>query len=95
MKINAKKLLKFLKSENCEPIFQDNSQFDPNNYCGWLLAGNLEIYDNYCEDSEYPKKTLEQSANFNNKVSVDILENGKARKAKSLADIIANFKINN
>jgi hypothetical protein len=106
MKINSKKLLDFLKTQNCEPIFKSNYE-----NCGFLKAGNLEIF----RDGDYRKDngvysgqivdftTLQQSVDRGEKVEVKIVElrkfyldirkiGSKTRPAKSLADVIQNFK---
>ena len=49
MKINSKKLLDFLKSQNCEPIFKKFYQETG----GFLKAGNLEIYGNFRKDNGF------------------------------------------
>jgi len=90
MKINSKKLLDFLKSQNCEPIFKRFYQMSS----GFLKAGNLEIYGNFRKDNGFFSgqiidfTTLQQSVDQGEKVEVYI----KSRKAKSLADIVKNFK---
>ena len=106
MKINSKKLLEFLKSQDCEPIFK---RFYQTNH-GFLKAGNLEIFGNYRKDNgvfsgeKIDFTTLQQSVDQGGKVEVEIVESRtfyedinqigkKARQAKSLADIIQNFKL--
>ena len=95
MQINSKKLLDFLKSQGCEPIFerfyQENS--------GFLKAGNLEIYGNFRKDNGFYSgeivdfTTLQQSVDRGEKVEIEIVGT-TTRKAKSLADVVQNFKAN-
>jgi len=95
MKINPKKLLNFLKTQGCEPIFERFYQENG----GFLKAGNLKIYGNFKKDNGFYSgqiidfTTLEQSADRGEKVEIEIVEFGtKRRKAKSLDDIVKNFK---
>ena len=98
MEINSKKLLEFLKFQDCEPVF--DKFYQENN--GFLKAGNLQIYGNFRKDDGFFSgqivdfTTLQQSADRGDKVKVEIVESIKSgrriRKAKSLADVVQNFK---
>ena len=94
MQINSKKLLDFLKSQGCEPIFKRFYQENG----GFLKAGNLEIYGNFRKDNGFYSgqivdfTTLQHSVDRGEKVEIEIVEIGSKRKAKSLNDVVQHFK---
>jgi hypothetical protein len=97
MKINSKKLLEFLKSQNCDPVFK---KFHKENN-GFLKAGNLQIFGNFRKDDGFFSgqivdfTTLQQSVDHGDKVEVEIVIESidrRIRKTRSLADVVQNFK---
>ena len=105
MKINSKKLSEFLKSQNCEPVFKkfykgNNGFLKAGNL---QIFGNYRKDNGVFSGQIVDFSTLQQSVDCGDKVEVEIVESrtfyedinqidSKTRQAKSLADVIQNFK---